>query len=61
MHYDESYSTLLFATRAMSVKTRVVMNEKIEYKYADESGRPISPMSAFTSQMQSQNELLLQK
>ena len=33
MHYDESYSTLLFATRAMSVKTRVIMNEKIEYKY----------------------------
>ena len=33
MHYDESYSTLLFATRAMSVRTRVMMNEKVEYKY----------------------------
>ena len=58
MHYDESYSTLLFATRAMSVKTRVIMNERIEYKN-DDSGRPISPMSAFTSQMQSQNEIQL--
>ena len=27
VHYDESYSTLLFARRAMSVKTRVIMNE----------------------------------
>ena len=58
MHYDESYSTLLFATRAMSVRTRVIMNEKVEYKYQDEQGRPVSPMSAFTNRM-SQNELML--
>lgn len=43
LHYDESFSTLLFATRAMSVKTRVVMNEKVEVRYLDENGRPISP------------------
>mmetsp|Transcript_8573 Transcript_8573/g.7908 ORF Transcript_8573/g.7908 Transcript_8573/m.7908 type:complete len:115 (+) Transcript_8573:285-629(+) len=43
LHYEESYSTLLFATRAMSVRTHVIMNEKIEYKYLDEQGRSISP------------------
>lgn len=32
IHYDESFSTLLFAARAMSVRTFVTMNEKIEYK-----------------------------
>lgn len=36
LHYEESYSTLLFATRAMSVRTYVTMNEKIEYKIVDE-------------------------
>jgi hypothetical protein len=36
LHYDESYSTLLFASRAMSVKTRVTLNERIEYKYVDD-------------------------
>ena len=34
-NYEESYSTLLFATRAMSVRTYVKMNEKIEYKMMD--------------------------
>ena len=36
LHYEESYSTLLFATRAMSVRTYVTMNEKVEYKILDE-------------------------
>jgi hypothetical protein len=36
IHYEESYSTLLFATRAMSVRTYVTMNEKVEYKVLDE-------------------------
>ena len=31
-HYDESYSTLLFATRAMRVRTHAKLNEKIEFK-----------------------------
>jgi S-methylmethionine-dependent homocysteine/selenocysteine methylase len=29
-NYEESYSTLLFATRAMSVRTYVRLNERIE-------------------------------
>jgi hypothetical protein len=33
MHYEETYSTLLFATRAMSVYTNALINEKIELKY----------------------------
>lgn len=37
VHYDESYSTLLFATRAMSVKTIVNLNQKVEYKFNDGS------------------------
>ena len=32
LHYDESYSTLLFAIKAMSVRTRVMMNERVEVK-----------------------------
>lgn len=35
LHYDESYSTLLFAIKAMSVRTRVTMNERIEVKNDD--------------------------
>ena len=35
-NYEESYSTLLFATRAMSVRTFVMMNEKVEVKVVDE-------------------------
>ena len=46
IHYDESYSTLLFAARAMSVRTRVNKNEKVEFKYVDENGRPISYLNA---------------
>lgn len=38
-NYDESYSTLLFATRAMSVRTYVKMNEKVEYKVVDDQGK----------------------
>lgn len=30
MHYEETYSTLLFATRVMSVYTNALINEKIE-------------------------------
>jgi hypothetical protein len=36
LHYEESHSTLIFASRAMSVKTYVTLNEKIEYKIVDE-------------------------
>lgn len=36
IQYEESYSTLLFATRAMSVRTYVTMNEKVEIKVFDE-------------------------
>jgi hypothetical protein len=43
LHYEESYSTLLFATRAMSVRTHVTMNEKVEYKLIDEQGRSMTP------------------
>jgi hypothetical protein len=35
-NYEESYSTLLFATRAMSVRTFVKMNEKIDFKMFDD-------------------------
>jgi hypothetical protein len=42
-NYEESYSTLLFATRAMSVRTYVKMNEKVEYKVleGDKSARTL--------------------
>jgi hypothetical protein len=46
VHYEESYSTLLFATRAMSVRTFVTSNEKVEYKIIDEHGRSITPTRA---------------
>jgi len=46
IHYDESFSTLLFAARAMSVRTYVTMNEKIEYKPIDEYGRSLTPGSS---------------
>ena len=59
LHYDESYSTLLFAIKAMSVRTRVMMNERIEVK-RDEDARSMGGMSGLTSRMQSQNELALQ-
>ena len=32
LNYDETYSTLLFATRAMDVKTFAKLNENIDYK-----------------------------
>lgn len=32
IHFDESFSTLLFAARAMNVRIHAVMNENIEYK-----------------------------
>ena len=44
IHYDESYSTLLFAARAMSVRTKASRNEKIDFKYVDENGRSVSPL-----------------
>ena len=54
IHYDESYSTLLFAARAMSVRTKASRNEKIDFKYVDENGRSVSPLG-----QGSQNELYL--
>lgn len=40
-NYDESYSTLLFATRAMSVRNYVKLNERVvEYKMSDDRGTP---------------------
>ena len=60
LHYDESYSTLLFAIKAMSVRTRVVMNERVEVKRDNDDSTSISGnMSGLTSRMQSQNELAL--
>eukprot|EP00358_Blepharisma_japonicum_P002121 CAMPEP_0202953118 /NCGR_PEP_ID=MMETSP1395-20130829/43595_1 /ASSEMBLY_ACC=CAM_ASM_000871 /TAXON_ID=5961 /ORGANISM="Blepharisma japonicum, Strain Stock R1072" /LENGTH=360 /DNA_ID=CAMNT_0049665653 /DNA_START=203 /DNA_END=1281 /DNA_ORIENTATION=- len=32
LNYDETYSTLLFATRAMRVKTYAKLNENVDYK-----------------------------
>ena len=49
LHYDESYSTLLFAIKAMSVRTRVIMNERIEVKNDD--ARSIGGMSGLNSRM----------
>ena len=60
IHYDESYSTLLFATRAMSVRTYVTMNEKIEYKAIDEQGRSLTPGASGRIQ-QTPNEKVLLK
>ena len=60
LHYDESYSTLLFATRAMSVKTIVNLNQKVEYKLNDGS-RSINPMMADMYAASSQNEMHLIK
>ena len=37
-HYDESYSTILFASRAMSVRTNTFLNEKVDYKVQHPSG-----------------------
>jgi len=36
MHYEETYSTLLFAVRAMSVRTTVLINERVELKLAQQ-------------------------
>ena len=57
MHYDESYSTLLFATRAMSVRSIIHLNQKVEYKF-NENGRSLSPMTSDTA---SRNEVQLIK
>jgi hypothetical protein len=32
VHYEETYSTLLFASRAMSVRTHAKINEQIDIK-----------------------------
>jgi hypothetical protein len=32
VHYEETYSTLLFASRAMNVRTNAFINEKVESK-----------------------------
>lgn len=36
MHYEETYSTLMFASRAMSVRTNALINEKIELRYKEQ-------------------------
>lgn len=65
VHYDESYTTLLFATRAMSVKTIVNLNQKVEYKFNDGSraNSNIAEMYAASSQneirLMTQNSQLL--
>jgi Kinesin motor domain len=59
-NYEETYSTLLFATRAMSVRTFVKMNEKIEIKYLDDNGRSISPLPT-SGGLQTPNEKVLLK
>lgn len=65
VHYDESYSTLLFATRAMSVKTIVNLNQKVEYKFNDgaRANSNIAEMYAASSQneirLMTQNSQLL--
>ena len=56
VHYDESYSTLLFATRAMSVKTIIHLNQKVEYKFG-EGGRSQNMAEMFAAA--SQNEIKL--
>ena len=33
VHYEETYSTLLFASRAMNVRTEAFRNEKVDLKY----------------------------
>lgn len=54
LHYDESYSTLLFAIKAMSVRTRVVMNERVEVKRdLNDDARSIGGRSGMTSHMAS--------
>lgn len=61
LHYDESYSTLLFAIKAMSVRTKVVMNERVEVKRElNDDARSLGGMSGMNSRMASQNELVLQ-
>jgi hypothetical protein len=57
VHYDESYSTLLFATRAMSVKVIVNLNQKVEYKYGD--GAKVNTNIAEMYAAASQNEVRL--
>jgi len=42
----------------MSVRTRVNKNEKVEFKYIDENGRPVSSLNNNTNNA-SQNELYL--
>lgn len=60
LHYDESYSTLLFAIKAMSVRTRVSMNERVEVKKDNDDSRSVGGHSGMNSRMPSQNELALQ-
>lgn len=38
VHYEETYSTLLFASRAMNVRTEAQRNEKIDLKYQRKAG-----------------------
>ena len=53
LHYDESYSTLLFAIKAMSVRTRVVMNERVEVKRDNDDARSVGGLTSMASRMMS--------
>ena len=53
LHYDESYSTLLFAIKAMSVRTRVVMNERVEVKRENDDSRSVGGLTSMASRMMS--------
>jgi len=59
VHYDESYSTLLFATRAMSVKTIVNLNQKVEYKLNEGQRQGANSNIADLYAASSQNEIRL--
>ena len=58
LHYDETYSTLLFAARAMNVRTQASRNEKIDFRYIDEHGRSVSPMHTKGAQPSNNAEFL---
>ena len=61
MHYDESFSTLLFARRAMSVSSRFSANQRIE-EMKGMAGRENGAISQSELALQNHNsQLLMQK
>ena len=58
LHYDEIYSTLLFATRAMSVKTIVNLNQKVEYKLNDGRAVNVNMAEMYAASSQNENQLI---